>query len=198
MVPLQPHRNSGEVDARSAVEDIQAPKDSHHPSFHLFPLLKSSPNSLWNFTRFWSAQVFRPVRRQSGQNSIFGLTSGLPVTRPKCRFLAQTPLRQTTIRARITPQNAHRCGQPGQQHGRRIPSLSSEHTLSTCCRLVSSFLTEMVQQIHSLRASGVMSSQATSAFASDASAFRRSAGRLCTTPPEIRTVVIKLSRKLKD
>src|ERR1019366_7374886 len=123
---------------------------------------------------------------------------GLPVTRPKCRFLAQTPFRQTTIRARITPQNAHRCGQPGQQHGRRIPSLSSEHTLSTCCRLVSSFLTEMVQQIHSLRASGVMSSQATSAFASDASAFRRSAGRLCTTPPEIRTVVIKLSRRLKD
>ena len=41
---------------------------------------------------------------------------------------------------------------PGQQHGRRIPSLSSEHTLFTCCRLVSSFLTEMVQQIHSLRA----------------------------------------------
>jgi hypothetical protein len=93
---------------------------------------------------------------------------------------------------------AHRCGQPGQQHGRRIPSLSSEHTLSTCCRLVSSFLTEMVQQIHSLRASGVMSSQAASAFASDASAFWRSAGRLCTTPPEIRTVVIGLSRRLKD
>ncbi len=101
-------------------------------------------------------------------------------------------------KARITPQNAHRCGQPGQQHGRRIPSLSSEHTLSTCCRLVSSFLTEMVQQIHSLRASGVMSSQAASAFASDAIAFRRSAGRLCTTPPEIRTVVIGLSRRLKD
>jgi hypothetical protein len=41
------------------------------------------------------------------------------------------------------------------------------------CGLVSSFLTEMVQQIHSLRASGVMSSQAASAFAPDASAFRR-------------------------
>lgn len=34
----------------------------------------------------------------------------------------------------------HRCGQPGQQHGRRIPSFKSEQTLSTCCRLVSSFL----------------------------------------------------------
>jgi hypothetical protein len=103
-----------------------------------------------------------------------------------------------TVGARITPENAHRCGQPGQQHGRRIPSLSSEHNLSTCCRLVSSFLTEVVQQIHSLRASGVMSSQAASAFVSDASAFRRSAGRLCTTPPEIRTVVMELSRRLKD
>ena len=98
---------------------------------------------------------------------------------------------------RVSWRNAHRCGQPGQQQGRRIPSLSSEHTLSTCCRLVSSFLTEMVQQIHSLRASGVISSQAASAFASDVSAFRRSAGRLCTTPPEIRTVVIVLSRRLK-
>lgn len=104
----------------------------------------------------------------------------------------------TTARSAITPPNAHRCGQPGQQHGRRIPSLSSEHTLSTCCRLVSTFLTEMVQQIHSLRASGVMSSQAASAFASDASAFRRSAGRLCRSPPEIRMVVIELSHRLKD
>lgn len=104
---------------------------------------------------------------------------------PKCRFLARTALLQTTARTRIRPQNAHRCEQPGQQQGRRFPSLSCEHSLSTCRRLVSSFLTEMVQQIHSLRASGVMSSQAASAFASDASAFRRSAGRLCTTPPEI-------------
>jgi hypothetical protein len=93
-------------------------------------------------------------------------------------------------------QNDQRCGQPGQQHGRRIPSLSSEHTLSTCCRLVSSFFTETVQQIHSLRASGVMSSHAASAFASDASAFRRSAGRSCTTPPEIRTVAIGISRQV--
>jgi hypothetical protein len=92
----------------------------------------------------------------------------------------------------------HRCGQPGQQQGRRIPLLSCEHTLSTCCRLVSSFLTEMVQQIHSLRASGVISSQAANAFASDASAVRRSVGRLCTTPSELGTVGIEPSRGLKD
>jgi hypothetical protein len=95
---------------------------------------------------------------------------------------------------RIT--SPHRCGQPGQQHGLRIPSLSSEHTLSTCCRLVSSFLTEMVQQIHSLRASGVMSSHAVRACTSDARAVRRSAGSSCTTPPEIRTVAIELSRQV--
>ena len=108
------------------------------------------------------------------------------------------PFLKRPLGARITQQNAYRCGQPGQQHGRRIPSLSSEHTLSTCCRLVSSFLTETVQQIHSLRASGVMSSQAANAFSSDASAILRSAGRLCTTPWEIRIVVIGLSRRLKD
>ena len=94
------------------------------------------------------------------------------------------------LRSRIRPQDAHRCGQPGQQHGRCIPSLSSEHTLSTCCRLVSSFLTDMVQQIHSSRASGVMSSHAARACASDPSAVRRSSGRSCSTPAEIRTVAI--------
>ena len=100
--------------------------------------------------------------------------------------------------AEVGARRPHRCGQPGQQHGRRIPSFSSEHTLSTCWRLVSSFFTEMVQQIHSLRASGVRSSQAVNTFASDARAFRRSAGRSCTTPWEIRLVVIGLSRGLND
>jgi hypothetical protein len=43
----------------------------------------------------------------------------------------------------------------------------------------------MVQQIHSFRASGVMSSHAASADLLEARAFRKSAGSLCTTPPEI-------------
>ena len=75
--------------------------------------------------------------------------------------------------------------QPIQQQGRRTPSLSSAHTLSTCWLLVSGFLTEIVQHIHSLRASGVRSSQAASAVASAARALRRSSGSSCTTPPEI-------------
>ena len=78
-----------------------------------------------------------------------------------------------------------RCGQPGQQHGRRLPSLSILRARSTCSFLVSTFFTEMVQQIHSLRASGVMSSQAASAALSEARAFRKSAGIWCTTPLEI-------------
>ncbi len=82
-----------------------------------------------------------------------------------------------------------RCVQPYQQHGRRIPSFSSETTLSTCSFLFSGVLTEIVQQIHSLRASSVMSSHAASAFRSDVRAFRKSAGISCATPPEIFFVI---------
>jgi len=45
---------------------------------------------------------------------------------------------------------------------------------------VSARFPEMTQQIHSLRASGVMSFQTASAFGVDARAFRKSAGKLCT------------------
>lgn len=77
-----------------------------------------------------------------------------------------------------------RWGQPGQQHGLRMPSMSSEHTRSTCCFLVSGFFTEMVQQIHSLRASGVMSSHAACAAGEARSTFLRSAGNVWTVPLE--------------
>ena len=82
--------------------------------------------------------------------------------------------------------------QPYQQQGRRIPSLSSEHTRSTCSRRFSGCLTEKTQQIHSLRASGVISSHAVSALESAAKAFRKSAGRSCATPPGIFLVILKL------
>ncbi|HEV2136900.1 MAG TPA: hypothetical protein VGR47_21960 [Terracidiphilus sp.] len=78
----------------------------------------------------------------------------------------------------------YRCGHPGQQHGLRIPSFSSEHTLSKCCLLVSGFFTDITQQIHSLRASGVMSSHFARASASEISASRKSAGTSCTAPVE--------------
>ncbi len=88
--------------------------------------------------------------------------------------------------------------QPIQQHGRRTPSLSSVSTLSTCCLRVSGFFTEIVQQIHSLRARGVRSSHAASASASDARVVRKSSGKSWTAPPEISALVIytmALSRK---
>jgi hypothetical protein len=73
--------------------------------------------------------------------------------------------------------------------GQRIPSLSSVRTRSTCCLLVSGFLTEITQQIHSLRASGVISSHFSPAAASEMRTFRKSAGTLCAAPAELAFVL---------
>jgi hypothetical protein len=54
-----------------------------------------------------------------------------------------------------------------------------------CCLLVSGFLTEITQQIHSLRASGVMSFHFAQATGSEMRTFRKSGGTLCTAPGEI-------------
>jgi hypothetical protein len=59
-----------------------------------------------------------------------------------------------------------------------------------CCLLVSGFLTEITQQIHSLRASGVISSHFARAIASEMRTFRKSAGTLCTAPGEIAFLVM--------
>jgi len=48
--------------------------------------------------------------------------------------------------------------------------------------LVVSCLAEVTQQIHSFRASGVISDQRLFVVASDAMAFWKSAGSLCTVP----------------
>ena len=83
-----------------------------------------------------------------------------------------------------------RCIQPYQQHGRRMPSLSSVRTRSTCCLLVAGFFTEIAQQIHSLRARGVSSSHEALASASAARVFRKSSGNSWTTPPEMSLLVL--------
>ena len=59
-----------------------------------------------------------------------------------------------------------------------------------CCLLVSGFLTEITQQIHSLRASGVISSHFARAMGSEMRTFRKSAGTLCTAPGEIAFLVM--------
>ena len=87
--------------------------------------------------------------------------------------------------------------QPIQQQGRRVPCLSCAHTRSTWSRRVSGFLTEIAQQIHSLRASGVRSSHAARALGSDVRTFRKSgSGSSCATPPEI-ALIIRLLAPLR-
>ena len=54
-------------------------------------------------------------------------------------------------------------------------------------------LANSIQHIHSLRASGVMSSHVSNAFALETSAFFRSAGRSWTTPAEICFSLIRVS-----
>src|SRR3989344_3131138 len=82
--------------------------------------------------------------------------------------------------------------QPIQQQGRRFPPLSSEITRLTCSSMVFCCLTVTVQQIHSLRASGVISPHAANALGLETSAFFRSFGSSCTTLPAISFLVIKL------
>src|SRR5258708_2186243 len=72
-----------------------------------------------------------------------------------------------------------------QQHGRRFPSSSSDRTRWTCWLLVSAFFGQSTQQIHSLRARGVRSCHAASAFGVAIKTRLKSIGTVWTTPPEI-------------
>ena len=83
-----------------------------------------------------------------------------------------------------------RWGHPGQQQGRRFPFLRSGPTLLILESLVSSFLASSIQQSHSLRASGVMSSHKASASLSASNAVFKSAGTPCATPLAIFFMVI--------
>src|SRR3989344_2630097 len=81
----------------------------------------------------------------------------------------------------------YRWVQPAQQHGLRIPLFSFERVFFIRILRVSAFLPEVTQQIHSLRASGVISSHTARARLPAgrplASAFRKSSGKACTVPP---------------
>ena len=71
-----------------------------------------------------------------------------------------------------------RCGHPGQQHGLRMPPRILSMPTSMRRFLVASCLAEVTQQIHSFRASGVISAQRLLAVALDSMALRKSAGSL--------------------
>ena len=57
--------------------------------------------------------------------------------------------------------------------------------------LVSSFLAEVTQQIHSFRASGLIAAQRPFAAASDSMALRKSAGNLWSVPFVIALIVMR-------
>src|SRR3989344_213013 len=82
--------------------------------------------------------------------------------------------------------------QPIQQQGRRIPPFSLESAFLMRILLVSAFFPDVIQHIHSLRASGVISSQVANTFLLDVITFRKSSGILCTVPPTISFLTIRL------
>src|SRR3989344_9370371 len=75
--------------------------------------------------------------------------------------------------------------QPDQQQGLRIPPLSFESAFPVRILLVSAFLPDVTQQIHSLRARGVISSHTARAAGEATRTFRKSSGILCITPEAI-------------
>lgn len=86
----------------------------------------------------------------------------------------------------------YRCVHPAQQHGRRIPPDIFEIAFSIRIVRVSANFPDVTQQIHSLRASGVISCQSASTFDDTEIACLKSAGNLWMVPDEIVFVVILL------
>ncbi len=74
---------------------------------------------------------------------------------------------------------ARRCGHPGQQHGRFFPSSTSSCSRARRLARVGSCLAEIVQQIHSLRASGVSACHFAASAASLSSNASSSGGSAC-------------------
>ena len=83
---------------------------------------------------------------------------------------------------RIGGLSIQRCGHPGQQHGLRMPPSILSMPTSIRLLLVASCLAEVTQQIHSFRASGVMSDHRLLAASLDSIAVPKSSGSLCTVP----------------
>ena len=128
-------------------------------------------------SRFSRAAKSRRLQPLVGRH--LGLTVELQAK--ECLALGIVPLLKLSV-DKTMANNFQRCGHPGQQHGLRMPPRSLSMPTSMRRFLVSSFLADVTQQIHSFRASGVISVQRLSAAASDSIAFRKSSGSLCTVP----------------
>lgn len=83
-----------------------------------------------------------------------------------------------------------RWGQPGQQQGRFLPSTISSLNRLICSVRVFSCFTIVVQQIHSLRASGVNLFHFSNSAALERNTCFKSSGTSCTTPSSIAMFVI--------
>jgi hypothetical protein len=81
-------------------------------------------------------------------------------------------------RGKSASDTLQRCGHPGQQHGLRMPPRILSMPTSMRRFLVASCLADVTQQIHSFRASGVISAQRLLTVALDSIALRKSAGSL--------------------
>jgi len=73
-----------------------------------------------------------------------------------------------------------------------MPDFSFESAFPILIPRVSARFPEVTQQIHSFRASGVMSSHTESAAGADLRAFLKSEGSVCTPPPGIPFSAIEL------
>jgi hypothetical protein len=114
---------------------------------------------------------------------------------PYPTYLQQVTPIQSSAWTKSLSGRLQRCGQPGQQHGRRMPLRILSIPTSMRRFLVSAFLADVTQQIHSFRAKGVISAQRLLAAALDAMALRKSGGSLWTVPPAIFWVIIHQSNR---
>src|SRR6266700_2995904 len=129
-----------------------------------------------------SPQLAQPLTPPAGGL----LDDGIDLLRRGCVIHADALLRRlSTQRTEGLSSLSFRCMQPSQQHGRRFPSSSSDRNRSMCWLLVSAFFGQSTQQIHSLRARGVRSSHAASAFGVAIKTRLKSIGTVWTTPLEI-------------
>lgn len=86
-----------------------------------------------------------------GRDRVAGLDVRLFVTGARAPVTIVDLGRRTAVEVPASP----RCGQPGQQQGRRMPPLILSKPSAMRFARVSSFLADATQQIHSLRAKGV-------------------------------------------
>ena len=88
-----------------------------------------------------------------------------------------------------------RWGQPAQQQDRRMPLRILSRPTIMRRLLVSSFLADVTQQIHSLRASGVISAHTSFTIGSELIALRKSTGILCPAPEAISLLGVVISNQ---